>query len=76
LLSKHQGGLKQFENEKKDLMFLSDQKDAKIKDLEKQVVDLGTRLDKNLKKQTLPTAQGASSRGVNIKNNPVVQNDT
>ena len=39
-----------FESEKKDLMFLSEQKDSKIKELEKQVVDLGTRLDKNLKK--------------------------
>lgn len=55
-------------------MFLSEQKDSKIKELEKQVVDLGTRLDKNLKKQILPN--GTGGRGAVIKNNPVVQLDT
>ena len=48
--------LKQALNEKADLQFLSSQKDLKIKELDKQLVDMQAKLEKVLQKVFNPQA--------------------
>ena len=48
--------LRQLSNEKDDIKFLVEQKDFKIKDVEKQLMDIKTKLDKALTKVFNPKA--------------------
>ena len=47
---------KKFENEKDDIQFLANQKDFKIQELEKAILDMKAKLDKALTKSYHPQA--------------------